>query len=60
MTRWRYVTPRSKGRWHPTREAAEDAAVRAGFGSRDEFPRGPGIPGRFYPHPLVRIEEETP
>ncbi|MGC4252413.1 MAG: hypothetical protein QM605_13385 [Sphingobium sp.] len=59
MVRFRYVTPKSKGRWHSTREAAEDAAVRAGFGHRDEHRRSNGEIGRFYPHPLVRIEEDA-
>jgi hypothetical protein len=58
MTRWRYVTPKTHGRWHPTREAAEDAAVRAGFGHREGHRQSNGARGRFYAHPLVSIEEE--
>ena len=59
MARFRYVTPATKGRWYPTREGAEDAAVRAGFGHREEHRRPNGDRGRFYAHPLVRIEEEN-
>ncbi|SCW77863.1 hypothetical protein SAMN02927924_02837 [Sphingobium faniae] len=58
MTQWRYVTPKTTGRWHPTREAAEDAAIQAGFGHRDSHCQSNGTRGRFYAHPLVRIEEE--
>lgn len=55
--RFRYVTPTTKGRWYPTKAEAEDAAVRAGFGHREEHRRSNGEPGRFYAHPLVWIEE---
>jgi hypothetical protein len=58
MARYRYVTPTTKGGWYPDREGAEDAAVRAGFGHRDEHRRSNGAIGRFYAHPLVRIEED--
>lgn len=57
MTRYRYVTATTTGRWYPTKEKAEDAAVRAGYGHREDHRRSDGGPGRFYAHPLVRIEE---
>ena len=58
MAKFRYVTATTKGRWYPSKEQAEDAAVRAGFGHRYEHRRSDGRPGRFYAHPLVRIEED--
>lgn len=58
MAQWRYVTPTTTGRWQASREAAEDAAVSAGYATRDAHPRPDGRRGRFYPHPLVRIEEQ--
>lgn len=49
--RYRYTTPTRKGRWHATREAAQDAAVKAGAGHRDQ------ATGRFYADVWTRIEE---
>ncbi|WP_230189276.1 hypothetical protein [Sphingobium sp. CECT 9361] len=55
MTRYRYVNPTKRGRWHDTKEAAEDAAVKAGEGHRDDWGQR-----RFYPSVLTRIEiDET-
>lgn len=53
LTRYRYVTPSKKGRWHPTKEAAEDAAVKAGEGHRDDWGKR-----RFYPSVLTHIETD--
>jgi hypothetical protein len=60
MSRFRYTTPLTKGRWYQSREEAEDAAVRAGWGSRNERAGPNGRRARFDAHPLVRIEEDEP
>lgn len=52
VTRWRYVTPTTRGRWCDTRQAAEDSAVKAGEGYRE-----PWAKGRFYPSVLTKIED---
>ncbi|UZW54080.1 hypothetical protein NUH86_11090 [Sphingobium sp. JS3065] len=58
MTRYRYVMPTRKGRWLPTKEAAQDAAAKAGFGSRSEYddPNGPRR-ATFFGDPMLKIEE---
>lgn len=59
MKRYRYVMPTRTGRWQPTREAAEDAAVRAGFGHRAEYDPGPGKRrAQFYADPLLKFEDK--
>lgn len=53
--RWKVAgpgaAPTRRGRWHPTRKAAADAAVRAGVASRDEHS------GQLYKHVFTEIEE---
>ncbi|KKW93855.1 hypothetical protein [Sphingobium chungbukense] len=60
MKRFRYVMPTRKGRWLPTKEAAQDAAAKAGFGSRSDYddPDGPRR-ATFFADPLLQIEEKT-
>lgn len=57
VTRYRYVTGATKGRWCDTRREAMLAAVKAGLGSIDEVLPEPGMEPTIYLHPLVRIEE---
>lgn len=53
VPRYRYVTPTKRGRWCETKEAAENAAVKAGEGYRE-----PWVGGRFYPGVLTKIETQ--
>lgn len=57
MTRWRWKTPTRHGRWYAKRETAENAAVKAGLGSRADYADKLGR-FRFYPNPLTEIEQE--
>ena len=51
--RWRYATPTKQGRWCDTKEAAEDGAVKAGEGHREDWGKR-----RFYPAVFTRIEND--
>lgn len=52
MTRWRYSTPTTKGRWHETRAEAMESAVKAKLASKDEHT------GTVYLSVLTEIESE--
>lgn len=52
---YRFVTPGRKGAWRDNYYAAVLDAVRAGFGSVEEWEPEPGLPPRVYLHPLARI-----
>lgn len=53
---YRFVSPIRKGPWRDNRYAAKLDAVRAGFGSVEEWIREPGLPPRIYLHPFADIE----
>ena len=55
--RFRFVCPTQKGPWRDNCYAALIDAVRAGYGSVEEWIPGPDEPPVIYLHPFADIEK---